>query len=64
MMKSTMVLRTDKSDLTLWANMGWQACDERLVTLAEAITLTADGATSQLTDERRVGGSNDAGYGP
>ena len=35
-MNSTMVLGTDTSGRTLWVDIGWPACDERLVTVAEA----------------------------
>ncbi|OBF92118.1 hypothetical protein A5791_14075 [Mycobacterium sp. 852002-51163_SCH5372311] len=37
--KSTLVLSTDASGRTLWVDIGWQACDERLVTIAEANAL-------------------------
>lgn len=37
---------------TLWADVGWPACDERLATAAEANAHRAGGATSQLLDLR------------
>ena len=45
-MKSTMVLSTDISGRTLRVDMGWPACDERLVTVAAAHTV--GGATSEF----------------
>jgi hypothetical protein len=36
-MNSTMVLGTDTSGRTRWVDIGWPACDERLVTVAEAV---------------------------
>jgi hypothetical protein len=63
-MKSMMVLRTDTSDRRLWVDMGWPACDERLVTVAEAIAHRVGGATSESPDDRCAGGRNDAGHGP
>ena len=51
-MKSTMVLSTDTSGRTLWVDMGWPACDERLVTVAEANAHRVGGAASQLLDVR------------
>lgn len=41
--RSTLVLRTDSSGRAMWVDIGWQACDERLVSLAEAKTLGAGG---------------------
>jgi hypothetical protein len=41
--KSTLVLRTDASGHSLWVDVGWQACDERLVTGAEAEALRVGG---------------------
>jgi hypothetical protein len=35
-MKSAVVLSTDTSGRILWVDMGWAACDERLVTVAES----------------------------
>lgn len=51
-MKSLMVLSTDTSGCTQWVDMRWQACDERLVTVAEAEAFRAGGATFQLPDAR------------
>jgi hypothetical protein len=50
-MKSTMV-DTDTADRTLWADLAWPACDERLVTLAEAIARRVGDAITQLPDVR------------
>jgi hypothetical protein len=36
-MNSTMVLTSDSLARAVWVDMGWPACDERLVTVAEAI---------------------------
>jgi hypothetical protein len=47
-MKSTMVLSTDTSGRTLRVDMGWPACDERLVNIAEADAHRVGGATSQF----------------
>ena len=47
-MKSTMVLSTDISRRTPRVDMGWPACDERLVTVAEATAHTVGGATSEF----------------
>jgi hypothetical protein len=63
-MKSTMVLSADTLGRTLWVDMGWPACDERLVTVPEANAHRVGGATSQLPDVRCAGGRNDAGHGP
>ena len=41
--ESTMVLRTDSSGRTLWVDIGWRACDERLVTVTEANALRVGG---------------------
>jgi hypothetical protein len=49
-MKSTMVLSTDTSGRTLRVDMGWPACDERLVTVAEAQCAQGRWSTSQLPD--------------
>jgi hypothetical protein len=51
-MKSTMVMSADTSGRTLWVDMGWPACDERLVTVAEANAHRVGGATSQLPHVR------------
>ena len=51
-MKSTMVLSTDISGRTLRVDMGWPACDERLVTVAEAQCAQGRWSTSQLPDVR------------
>lgn len=51
-MKSTMVLSADTSDRTLWVDMGWPACDERLVTVAEASAHRVGGAAAQRLDVR------------
>jgi hypothetical protein len=51
-MNSTMVLSMDASGRTLWVDMGWPACDERLVTVAEANAHGVGGATFQLPDVR------------
>jgi hypothetical protein len=45
-MNSAMVLRTDTSGRTPWVDMGWPACDERLVTVAKANAHRVGGATS------------------
>ena len=37
-MNSTTVVGTDTIGRTLWVDMGWPACGERLVTVAEANT--------------------------
>ena len=34
-MKSTMVLTTNPRGRPAWADVGWPACDERLVTLTD-----------------------------
>jgi hypothetical protein len=41
--KSTLVSRTDTSGRTLRLDIGWRACDERLVTVAEANALRVGG---------------------
>jgi hypothetical protein len=51
-MKSTMVVDTDTAGRTLWADLGWPACDERLVTVAEAIARRVGDAITQLPDMR------------
>ena len=51
-MKYTMVLSADTSDRTLWVDMGWPACDERLVTVAEASAHRVGGAAAQRLDVR------------
>jgi len=51
-MKSTMVLSVDTSDRRLWVDTGWPACDERLVTVAEAIAYRVGGANAQSPDLR------------
>jgi hypothetical protein len=51
-MKSTVVLTSDSLARPVRVDMGWPACDERLVTVAEAITHRVDGATSQIPDVR------------
>jgi hypothetical protein len=43
MTRSTLVLRTDNSGHTMWVDIGWQACDERLVSVAEAKALGGGG---------------------
>lgn len=50
--KSTMVLRTDTSGRARWVDMGWPACDERLITVAETLSHRFGGAASQLSDLR------------
>jgi hypothetical protein len=49
-MNSTMVVGTDTLGRTLWVDMGWRACDERLVAVAEANTLRVGGASTRLPD--------------
>ena len=39
-MNSTIVLGTDTSGRTLWVDIGWPGCDERLVTVAEPLRRT------------------------
>jgi hypothetical protein len=51
-MNSTVVLSTDTSGRTLGVDVGWPACDERLVTVAEANAHGVGGATFQLPDVR------------
>ena len=36
-MKSTMVLTSDSWGRPVWVDMGWRACDERLVAVAAEI---------------------------
>ena len=48
LMNSTMVLRTGTSRRTLWVDVGWPACEERLVTVAEADAHRVGDATTQL----------------
>jgi hypothetical protein len=60
-MNSTMVLGTDTSGRTLWVDMGWPACDERLVTVAEATAAdrrTAPGGPGQKS-ETSLGSANE-----
>jgi hypothetical protein len=54
-MKSTMVLRTDTSGRTLRVDMGWPACDERLVTVAKAQCAQRLRAAVHLPVARRAG---------
>jgi len=51
-MNSTVVLSTDTWGRTLGVDVGWPACDERLVTVAEANAHGVGGATFQLPDVR------------
>jgi len=51
-MNSTMVLRTGTSRRTLWVDVGWPACEERLATVAEADAHRVSGANHHVTDER------------
>lgn len=51
-MKSTMVVDTDTAGRPLRADLGWPACDERLVTLAEASARRAGDAITQLPGVR------------
>ena len=44
--------RTGALGRTLWVDMGWLACDERLVNVAEANALRVGGATTRLPDVR------------
>jgi hypothetical protein len=62
-MNSTMVVGTDTLGRTLWVDMGWPACDERLVAVAEANALRVGGATTRLPDVQWAGGRNVASYG-
>ena len=48
LMNSTTVVGTDTTGRTLWVNIGWPACDERLVTVAETNTHRVGDATTQL----------------
>jgi hypothetical protein len=63
-MKSTMVPTSDSWVRPVLVDMGWPACDERLVTVAEAVAHRVGGATSQLPVVRRTEGRHDAGHGP
>jgi hypothetical protein len=47
-MKSTMVLTSASCGGAVWVDIGWPACDERLVTVAGAIAGRVGAATSQL----------------
>jgi hypothetical protein len=49
-MNSTMLLSTDTLGHTQWVDVGWPACDERLVTVAETNALRVSGATTRLPD--------------
>jgi hypothetical protein len=49
-MNPTMVLSTNNSGRTLWVDMGWPACDERFVTVAETNADRVGDATTQLLD--------------
>ena len=49
-MNSTIVLSTDTSGRTPWVDMGWPACDERLVTVAEVKAPSVGAATTRLPD--------------
>ncbi|HYB39188.1 MAG TPA: hypothetical protein VEF72_28010 [Mycobacterium sp.] len=51
-MNSTTVVGADTTGRTLWVDMGWAACDERLVTVAEANTHRVGDATTRLSDVR------------
>ena len=51
-MKSTVMLTSDSWARPVRVDMGWPACDERLVTVAEAIAHRVAGVTSQLPDVR------------
>jgi hypothetical protein len=44
--------RTAALGRTLWVDMGWPACDERLATVAEANRLRVGRATTRLPDVR------------
>jgi hypothetical protein len=48
-MNST-VVGTDTLGRTLWVDMGWPACDERLLTVAEAKAPSVGAATTRLPD--------------
>jgi hypothetical protein len=63
-MKSTMVLTSDSCGGAVWVDIGWPACDERLVTVAGAIAGRVGAATSQLPVLRRAEGRHDAAHGP
>ena len=62
-MKSTMVLSTDISRRTPRVDMGWPACDERLVTSAEAKWALSRRCHDQLPDVRYAGGIDVASHG-
>jgi hypothetical protein len=49
-MNSTTVVGTDTIGRTLWVDMGWPACGERLVTVAEANTHRVGDAITRLPD--------------
>ncbi|HZE17146.1 MAG TPA: hypothetical protein VE197_16410 [Mycobacterium sp.] len=49
-MNSTMVEGTDTAGRRLWADWGWPACDERLVTVAEAIARRVGDSTTWLPE--------------
>ena len=49
-MQSTMVLRTNVSGCPLGMDAAWRACNERLVTIAEADALKARVDASRLPD--------------
>ena len=57
-MNSTMLLSTDTLGHTLWVDVGWPACDERLVTVAEANKADRGTAPEDPETEKRniVGG--------
>ena len=50
LMNSTMVEGTDTAGRRLWADLGWPACNERLVTVVEAIARRVGDATTQLPE--------------
>jgi hypothetical protein len=50
LMNSTTVVGTDTTGRTLWVEMGWPGCDERLVTVAEANTHRVGDAITRLHD--------------
>ena len=47
-----MVLTSDSFGRLVWVDMGWPACDERLVTVSEANARRIGGAITGLTDVR------------
>jgi hypothetical protein len=51
--RSTLVLRTDTLGRTMWVDIGWQACDERLVSVAEAKALGGRRAAFGVQPRRR-----------